>query len=99
MIGSRAGSGRDRALAQRRWSRSTLIFLGTIRRKASSTIAAISSQSTLFAPEVSRYTPSQFENVPLADMGGLKNRSAEAEMTFYYRRRCTSTWRESLSNA
>ena len=44
-------------------------------RKASSMIAAISRQSTLFVPVVSRNTPSHPENVPAADVGGSKNRS------------------------
>ena len=45
-------------------------------RKASSRMAAISSQSTPFSSGASRNTPSQLENVPLADVGGLKNRSS-----------------------
>ena len=37
-------------------------------------MAATSSQSALFSAEVSRYTPSQPEKTPLADVGGAKKR-------------------------
>jgi len=69
---------RGSALPQSR-SSSAMADAGAARRKASSRISAISSQSTVLSPGVSRYTPSQPENVPLADGGGLKNRRARCE--------------------
>jgi len=48
---------------------------GATSRYASLRIAAISSQSTSSASGRSRNTPSQFSNLPRADVGGLKNRS------------------------
>src|SRR5207244_12679247 len=55
-------------------SSSATAVAGATRRNASSRISAISSQSTAASPDGSRKTPSQSENVPLADVGGLKNR-------------------------
>jgi len=49
-------------------------FLGATVRKASWRMAATSFQSTLFSPVVSRNTPSQPEKIPVADVGGSKNR-------------------------
>src|SRR5438477_1695384 len=41
-------------------------------------MAAISLQSTLLLPDVSRWTPSQLANTPRAEVAGLKNRSGSA---------------------
>ena len=54
------------------------VSLGATAPYASVTMAATSSQSTRRSPSVSRYTPSQFENTPLAHVGGLKNRRGSA---------------------
>lgn len=54
---------------------SSMSFFGATVRKASSRMAAISSQSTF---DVSRNTPTQSRKWPAALVGGLKNRSGSA---------------------
>jgi hypothetical protein len=48
--------------------------LGATWRKASSTMAVTSCQSTLRVAEVSRYIPSHPWNTPFAEVGGAKKR-------------------------
>lgn len=57
-----------------RRSRKATAVAGATMRYASSMISAISSQSVAASPDESRNTPTQFEKVPLDEVGGLKNR-------------------------